>query len=503
MAAALVELAFVIVCTLCGAAAGWFLRSGGAAGRRAEANARQAREALDRLRELSQSVRADVGQHSDRVREISDELTHIDAEGDGQDAVVKSIANLVEANQRMQEQLASAEERLQKQAEELEENVTLARTDALTGLANRRAFDDELARRLDDWQRRHVPTSLLLLDVDHFKKFNDAHGHQAGDEVLRGVARVLAASMRDVDVVARYGGEEMAVVFPGSKMAEVTVAAERARTAIERSVFQFEGTDLRVTASFGLTDTADGDDAAALIRRADEALYASKNAGRNCTHASDDRTCRLIGPLDRPSNAKEPPPPSAGQPTLDAPAAQPQSVETSLPPAELTNRTAFADEVRRRLAESQRYQSPLSVMLVRIDGYEQLVARHGASAGVTVMRALAQFVSAATREMDLVAQHGQDTFAMLLPGTVAADVAGVAQRLRLAVQRIPLTIDGDQLRFTVSAGVALARGGDDPKDLVLRAQAALDSATQAGGNAIQIADETGCRPTADLIATTP
>src|SRR6185295_20304286 len=89
-----------------------------------------------------------------------------------------------------------------------------ARTDALTRLANRRAFDDELERRFNEWKRLRVPYTLLMADVDHFKKFNDTHGHQAGDEVLKGVAKTLKDTMREMDFVARYGGEEFAAVLP-------------------------------------------------------------------------------------------------------------------------------------------------------------------------------------------------------------------------------------------------------------------------------------------------
>src|SRR6185503_7619557 len=106
------------------------------------------------------------------------------------------------------------------------------RTDALTGLANRRAFDDELNRRFAEWQRRKTMFSLLILDVDHFKKFNDTHGHQAGDAVLTGVAATLRQTFREMDLVARYGGEEFAAILPVTNLTEALRAAERARAAI-------------------------------------------------------------------------------------------------------------------------------------------------------------------------------------------------------------------------------------------------------------------------------
>src|SRR5439155_11482685 len=110
-------------------------------------------------------------------------------------------------------ELDSAEERLQSQALQMESHACEARTDALTQVANRRALDDELTRCLIDFQRRQTPTTLMLLDVDHFKRFNDTHGHQAGDDALQGVARLVRQAVGEAGFVARYGGEEFAVVL--------------------------------------------------------------------------------------------------------------------------------------------------------------------------------------------------------------------------------------------------------------------------------------------------
>ena len=111
-------------------------------------------------------------------------------------------------------------------------------SDALTGVANRRAFEYELRRRLTEWNRRNTPLSLTFVDVDHFKKFNDTYGHRAGDAVLCGVARRLRETIRETDLVVRYGGEEFAIVMPDTTLEVAKEVAERARFAIEESRFQ-------------------------------------------------------------------------------------------------------------------------------------------------------------------------------------------------------------------------------------------------------------------------
>lgn len=165
-----------------------------------------------------------------------------------------------------------------------------AATDALTGLANRRQFEERLLAEVDRTRRFPAPLGLMMLDVDHFKNVNDRHGHQAGDDVLRAVAGTLAACARDVDVAARYGGEEMAVLLPGADVAGAMAAAERLRKAVEvldTGILDAAGEPVRVTVSVGVAalgeGPTDGDD---LVAQADAALYRAKRAGRNRTEAA-------------------------------------------------------------------------------------------------------------------------------------------------------------------------------------------------------------------------
>jgi diguanylate cyclase (GGDEF)-like protein len=158
----------------------------------------------------------------------------------------------------------------------------LAATDGLTRIANRRAFEATLERELARATRTAEHVSLVMVDIDHFKDLNDSLGHQAGDEVLRNAAAALACACREFDTAARYGGEEFAVILPGCDPEQALEAAERLRRAVGEAPMP-----VRLTASAGVaTFPAHAGDAESLVRAADEALYASKRAGRNQTTVS-------------------------------------------------------------------------------------------------------------------------------------------------------------------------------------------------------------------------
>lgn len=165
---------------------------------------------------------------------------------------------------------------------QLQELARLARRDALTGLANRRAFDEELARATARAAREGTPLSALLLDVDRFKQVNDGHGHATGDAVLAGVAARTAAALRVGDLVARVGGEEFAILLPGADLARAAEAGERIRAGIAASPIAAGALALAITASVGCATLREGDaDGRALLARADACLYEAKRTGRN------------------------------------------------------------------------------------------------------------------------------------------------------------------------------------------------------------------------------
>ncbi len=167
--------------------------------------------------------------------------------------------------------------RMQLQHRELEK---LATRDALTGAGNRRLFDEKVADCINHHERSQVPSALILLDIDHFKRINDAYGHACGDEVLVNLVELLRKRLRAVDGIYRIGGEEFAVVIHPAEIDTVIDLAESLRRLIEDSTLLAQET---VTVSVGISIPQVGDIAASWVERADKALYKAKNGGRNKT----------------------------------------------------------------------------------------------------------------------------------------------------------------------------------------------------------------------------
>jgi diguanylate cyclase (GGDEF)-like protein len=165
-----------------------------------------------------------------------------------------------------------------------------ARTDPLTGLLNRRGFDEHAGRELAHVGRGEGSIALAMLDIDHFKQVNDEWGHVAGDRVLVHLARVLESESRDIDVAARLGGEEFAVLMPGSDHAGARAFTERVRAALAAE--SISGVP-PVRVSAGVIATADPTDIQAMLEQVDRALYAAKRGGRDRTVVFDPRDLRL------------------------------------------------------------------------------------------------------------------------------------------------------------------------------------------------------------------
>ncbi len=183
--------------------------------------------------------------------------------------------------QRMHQRIAQLERQTRDLERSLQQEQLRARVDPLTGIPNRSAFDERLNEEISRLSRFGTPVSVLIWDIDHFKRVNDSYGHRAGDRVLREVARCFAERLRSTDVLARFGGEEFVMLLIGTRLPEATRKAEELRASVESLRFHFRGTPVRVTISCGVTELRDSDDSNRVFDRADAALYRAKAGGRN------------------------------------------------------------------------------------------------------------------------------------------------------------------------------------------------------------------------------
>ncbi|MBZ0216143.1 MAG: GGDEF domain-containing protein [Fimbriimonadaceae bacterium] len=199
--------------------------------------------------------------------------------------LIESTREMEERSKDLEDKLASSRQQIDVLHETLEAVRTESMTDALTGIANRKRFDQTLQTSILEAIEIQEPLALIFGDIDHFKKFNDTFGHQTGDQVLRLVSHALRSNVKGRDLAARYGGEEFAIILPHTDVNAAQIVANQIREAImakelvKKSTGESLGT---ITMSFGIAIYRAGEDGDSFISRADTALYAAKRAGRNC-----------------------------------------------------------------------------------------------------------------------------------------------------------------------------------------------------------------------------
>jgi diguanylate cyclase (GGDEF)-like protein len=279
--------------------------------------------------------------------------------------------------------------------------------------------------------------------------------------------------MREMDFVARYGGEEFAAILPVTNQKEAVIASLRIRTAIEAATIIHEGQEFRVTCSLGVAQALGANSPAELIKRADDALYQSKAAGRNCSHFHDGQVCRPA------SEALEPAAPPAVQ---DAPA--PAKSRQPAEEGEVEQESGFHADLRRRVAEARKFHVPLSLMMLEIDDFDQLSEKYGVMIGEQVYDTMGDFLRVVMQEMDVAARSGNGRFAVMMPGIDLDSALALAEQLRSAVEGHAMQVKGVDLRLTLSAGVAEILANDDSSTLTKRAAAALFAARKGGCNCI-------------------
>lgn len=420
--------------------------------------------AASRVVDLAQNVASDVGDHAEKMKAISADLAGIDRESDGANAAVFSAMDqIIAANTVLQQRLEDAEKQLAAQAAEIKTHESEARTDSLTGLSNRRAFDDELKRRLNEWQRKNTPCALVLLDIDFFKKFNDTHGHQVGDEVLRSVAKVLAKQSREMDIPCRYGGEEFAVVLPTTDAINACKVAERIRSAVEASTTNCDGKSLKVTCSLGVSQFRAQDDVARLIRRADDALYTSKKAGRNCGHWHTGTDQVLITEAEAKQVA-EGTVMADTRPDKEAPAS-PTFMEDPSPQG-----TTFIQMLKRRVTESHRFGVPLSVLYLKVEEYDVVGRQYGNAVARQMVDAAVPAIEKTLREMDVLTRLENGELVIMLPGSSHTEANRVVKRIGSSTSTCLLQLVDRELPIQLQCAAAELKPAETAQELISRAR---------------------------------
>ncbi|HEV7279383.1 MAG TPA: diguanylate cyclase [Pirellulaceae bacterium] len=429
--------------------------------RRPEIPSHVQRETLARLQTVAKSLATDVGDHNERMQQIADVL--MEKEFSESADVLLAVREILEASDMLKRRLGDAEKRLDEQAELLQEQSKAARTDVLTQVPNRRALDERLQQRLETLKQKNEPSSLMLLDVDHFKKFNDQHGHLVGDEALKNVAQALSAAAGDA-FVARYGGEEFAVLFPGQTAEAARSAAELVRANVRQMPVRHGDTMLTVTASAGLAQLRPSESVAEWIRRADEALYESKKRGRDQGHwRSGDQFVAFVAERAESRSRHEKPRQESGE------------GRGADPITGLQNKDAFDSALGALVSSVASKGQSGAAMVIRLDGFSKLVESCGFRAAEVALKTTTQFLKATMRDTDRIGRYGQDTFALALQDSTLEDAERVAERLRVAIGGCSVILGKSSVSFTISCAITPILMNDQAGSPMERCREALES----------------------------
>ena len=241
---------------------------------------------LKTMVESTEQLSTDVGTHNSDLTSMHEIVQETPSSGDLepiQVILLEKIGEMVAANRRLEDDLIVTRYKLDEQAQLLDYSRMEARKDQLSGLGNRKSFDEAIKYAISNYKSNDTPFALVLADVDHFKRINDTHGHPSGDKVVSRIGHTLKQLCREHDHIARYGGDEFAIILMKVEAEHAESAAARIRTAIEQTNFSVGGNGGRISVTFsmGMAYPSKSDTAETIIARADRALYESKRRGRN------------------------------------------------------------------------------------------------------------------------------------------------------------------------------------------------------------------------------
>lgn len=308
---------WVFASMLVGVGVGFYIGNSGRSKRERKILNRQRKGTLNALSELvatTEQLTTDVDIHTSEIKEVGRHIVGMELEGpflEVQQNLLSQVASVLEANQQLEDDLNYARLRMEVQAQELDRTRREARTDQLSGVGNRKGFDEKLQLFVSRFRRESESFALVLCDIDHFKWINDTHGHPAGDQMVANVGKFLKRRLRDNDYVARYGGDEFALLLSKVDANTASMVAERLRADVCSSNFDIGVTIEAGTISFsiGVASIQTGMNAQQLLAAADAALYRSKESGRNLVHCyrHDDDPERITHTSDRGPDRPRPP----------------------------------------------------------------------------------------------------------------------------------------------------------------------------------------------------
>ena len=249
---------------------------------------------LNDIMDMVGSSLSNTESYSESLEVFTSDLADIKDEGSLR-MIISSMASatfeMAQNTKELESNLARSKNQISQLTTSIEAIRAESLTDALTDIANRKKFDFTMQKESDYFKAEREPMCLLLADIDHFKKFNDTHGHQTGDQVLRLVATILKQNVKGRDLAARYGGEEFAVILPQTALHDAMIVGEQIRQAVANKELVKKSTGMklgRVTLSIGAAEINDEDTIESLIARADQCLYAAKADGRNNVKSEND-----------------------------------------------------------------------------------------------------------------------------------------------------------------------------------------------------------------------
>jgi diguanylate cyclase (GGDEF)-like protein len=248
---------------------------------------RHAQTVASELEKISWGIRKSLAKHHANVTRFKD---HISRLGDQHEEsawkeLCREAEEILKPTLKLATQIANAYDEIRQQSANLM-TFTEVRTDPLTNVKNRRALDDAIQAQFALMSRYDTPFSIVMFDMDHFKRINDEHGHLQGDKILQDLARLLDEFVRETDVVTRYGGDEFVVVMPQTDLDGACMLSERLRAKVQEK--------MSATISGGVSSAQKGDTQETLLTRADAALYQAKTSGRNCVFRHDGANIALV-----------------------------------------------------------------------------------------------------------------------------------------------------------------------------------------------------------------